>query len=210
MDEKHRGKLASLFYIAIVPVFFTTVFCLIFIYALDIPVKENLKSLGNSIPVVKDMIPGESSSQKNSDIDLEKELDERDKLIADQKEKLKENQSEIKKLTKSNQQLKEQLTEKRSVEYDKQVKKVAEIYADIPASKAAAMIETLSIEEATLTIYMLKQTKQSSILASMKDPKLAAQITLVIKELALIDKTDPASLQAEIQGIVQKQQQATP
>ncbi|WP_147535378.1 MotE family protein [Bacillus marasmi] len=210
MDDKPRGKLASLLYVAIVPVFFTSVFCLIFIFALDIPVKQTLKDWGNNIPVVRDMIPGESSSQKNTIFDLKQELEEMNNLIADQKEELDEQQSKIKQLTKSNQRLKDQLTEKRSVEYDKQVKKVAEIYADIPASKAAAMIETLSIEEATLTISMLKQSQQSSILASMKDPKLAAKITMILKELALVSEKDPTVLQEKIQEIVQQQQQATP
>lgn len=208
MEEKHRGKLGSLVYMAIVPLFFTSIFCLIFIYVLDIPVKGTLQSLGNSIPLVKTIVPGESSSMETTISDLKTELNEKNQQIANLKKQAKADQAELKILDKTNQQLKEQLQKKQSIEYEKQVKKVAEIYADIPASKAAAMIETMSLEEATLTISMLKQSQQSSILASMKDPKLAANITMILKELALINEMDPSDIQEKIKEIVQQKTEA--
>ncbi|NMD69097.1 hypothetical protein HHO41_02265 [Bacillus sp. DNRA2] len=208
MDEKQRGKLGSFVYMAIVPLFFTTVFCLIFIYALDIPVKQSLQSVGNSIPIVKEIVPGESSSEETNIIDLKDELNEKNQQIADLKKQAKADEAENEVLRKTNQQLKEQLQKKQSNEYAKQVKKVAEIYADIPASKAAAMIETMTIEEATLTISMLKQSQQSSILSSMKDAKQAAQITMILKELASINEMDPSDIQEKIKEIVQQQTQA--
>lgn len=205
MDEKQRGKLGSLVYMAIVPIFFTSVFCLIFIYALDIPVKGTLQSLGNSIPIVKTFVPGKSSSEGSTDIDLKNELNKKNQQIANFKKQAKADQAELKVLVKTNEQLKERLHKKQSVEYEKQVKKVAEIYADIPATKAAAMIETMSIEEATLTISMLKQSQQSSILASMKDPKLAAKITMILKELSSINEMNTEDILKKIHEIVQQQ-----
>jgi flagellar motility protein MotE (MotC chaperone) len=217
MDEKQRGKLGSLLNMIWIPLLFTSIFGLIFISVLDIPVWKSFKEWGNSVPVVKYLTPGKETEQtqtsdqnfSNNKQETQEELKEMNQKIADLEKQLSSNQKTIGKLKNSNEELQKKLEEKQSIEYEKQQKKVADIYAAIPASKAATMLESMPIEEATLTLSMLKQKQQSSILGSMKNSKMAAEITIILKEMAGLNETDQTSLQEQVHDIVLKHENPT-
>ncbi|WP_318507761.1 hypothetical protein [Bacillus sp. T3] len=217
MDERKRRKLESLFYIVIIPLIFTSIFGLIFINVLDIPVWKSFKEWGNRVPIVMNIVPGVNSAKPNSGYSIvsdnakapEKELNEKNEKIIELKQQISANKKSIEKLKQSNEELQQQVKVTQSKEFQKQIKKVAEIYSDIQPSKAAAMLVTMPIEEATLTIAMLNPNQQSSILGSMKDPKRAAEITMILKEIVVLKETDQVSLQTKIREIALKNESPT-
>lgn len=221
MYERQRGRLESLFYIIIVPLVFTSIFSLIFISVLDIPVWKSFKTWGNTVPIVKYIVPGENSIKSNtskeevkdigsSDLEtLKDELIQKNEKISELKEQINANKKSIENLQKSKEELQAQLEVTQTKEFQKQMQKVAEIYSDIPASKAAAMLEAMPLEEATLTLAMVKQKQQSSILGSMKDAKRGAEITMILKDIVVLNETDQAALQAKIHEIAMKNENPT-
>jgi flagellar motility protein MotE (MotC chaperone) len=68
------------------------------------------------------------------------------------------------------------------------------------------MFESLPLEKASLTISLLDQDLQSSILGSMKDVKKAAQITMMLKEIAMLNEVDQTSLEGQVHELALKQE----
>ncbi|MGX6441609.1 MotE family protein [Neobacillus sp. K501] len=178
----------------------TVVVALIALNFLGYPIAKTALEWGNKIPVVNGIIPDveketstvQDSTSESEDADylqqqysqLEAQLAEKDKEISELKKEISTSEKSLEESKKNNEELLKQLQNNQSNEEDKeQENKIAEIYGNIPASKAAKMIETMSLEEAALTISQLEQEHQSSILGSMKDAQKAAQITLILKDM---------------------------
>lgn len=199
MKEKKSRNFEPVLYWGI-PIIATVVVALIALNFLGYPIWRTALEWGNKIPVVNQIIPdvkAESATEKvtnteSEDADhwqqeytkVQAQLEEKEKEIAELQKEVSSNQKSLEEAKKNNEEMLKQLENNQSnVENIEQENKIAEIYANIPASKAAKMIETMSIEEAASTISQLEQEQQSSILGSMKDPQKAAQITLMLKEM---------------------------
>lgn len=178
----------------------TVAVALIALNFLGYPIAKTALEWGNKIPVVNQIIPDDNkqaatakeTNVESEDADhwqkqysqLEAQLEEKEKEISELKKEISSSQKSLEEVKKNNEDLLNQLQNNQSNEEEKeQENKVAEIYANIPASKAAKMIETMSLEEAALIISQLEQEQQSSILGSMKDAQKAAQITLILKDM---------------------------
>jgi flagellar motility protein MotE (MotC chaperone) len=209
MEDRKKGKLGTIFYIAILPLIFTMVFGIIIFNLMDIPVLKTILDFGNKIPVISSIVPDSKSvdakKPAGSDeweqkyTDSEQELEEKQKEIDELKKKLASNHNEV------NEAQKKQAAQQ-DKEMQEKMAQVVGIYANISASKAAAMIQAMSLEEATYTISLMDQELQSNILGGMKDAKKASQITLILKELVLFPETDSVLLKAQINELAQKQE----
>lgn len=217
MDEKQHGKLGTFFFWGI-PLLFTAILAVIIINFLGIPVGQTFQDWGNKVPVLNQIIPDSTSVStqvKKSDdlvdwkqkyLQRDSELKAKDQQISDLNKQLSSNQNGLDDLTKSNEQLQKQLENKQNKAVQNQLKQVAGIYANMPKSKAAAILESMSLEDSSLTMSVLDQKQQSNILGSMKDVKKAAQITMLIKEISMLQKTDQTELKNQIHEIALQQE----
>jgi flagellar motility protein MotE (MotC chaperone) len=215
MEEKKRGKLETILYLGIFPLIFTAVFGIIILNLMDISVMKTFQDWGNKIPIISKIIPDSNSAvakeAKGSDnwkqkyLTSEQVIEDKQKEIVQLTEQLSSNQSELKELEKNSDELQKKLGVQNSKARQEQMKRVAGIYANIPASKAAAMFQTMTLEEASYTLSLLNQELQSSIIGSIKDAKKAAQITTLIKEIAMLTETDEDLLKIQIYELAQKQ-----
>jgi flagellar motility protein MotE (MotC chaperone) len=218
MDEKQRGKLKTTFYIGI-PLLFIAVFGVIILNFLGIPMVKTIQDWGNTLPVINQIIPDSvpEKAKGPDDVDSWKQkylisqlaLEGKDQKIAELTKQSSSNQQEIDDIKKNNEELQKQVENKQTQKYQEQMKQVAGIYASMAPSKAAAILGTMLLGDAALTISLLDTEQQSSIIASMKDSKKAAQITMLLKEIPLLSGTDQVSLKEQIQELAQKQENPT-
>ncbi|MCD4839669.1 hypothetical protein LRS37_12505 [Neobacillus sedimentimangrovi] len=214
MEENQQGKFHSFLFFGI-PILLTVIVVVIAINFLDIPVWKSVKNLGNKVPVLNEWIPDSEDAYAGQDEDSDdwqrkyeqsqKNLKEKDQKINELNEKLETNQSELGNLQQYNEDLQKQLEEKQTKKMKEQMKQMANIYANMQPSKAAAILSTMSLEDASIIVSQLTQNQQSSILASMKDTNKAGQITMLLKEISNLEATDLEALKSQLQGIVQNQ-----
>jgi flagellar motility protein MotE (MotC chaperone) len=218
MEEKEHGKLKAIFYICF-PILFIVIFGAFILNFLGIPVGKTLQDWGNKLPVINYIIPDSAPKQtlnvdgtndwKQKYLQDEQVLKEQDQQIAELNKELNSNQKGDQNLKKSIIALQKQLDTKQTQKYQDQMNKIAGIYGNMSPSKAAAILESMSLGDASTTVSLLNQDQQSSILGSMKDAKKAASITMMLKEIASLTETDQAALNAQIQDLALKQENPT-
>jgi flagellar motility protein MotE (MotC chaperone) len=220
MVEKTRGKLASFFYIGVIPFIICIVVLGTAVNFMGVPVWQTMKEWGSSLPIISKIIPeGETKAlaktPENAEywqqqyLSADEKLKEKDLEIESLKKQIDSNQESLNELKKSNQELQLQMETKQNEETKKQMEQVAAIYADISPSKAALMLQNMSLDEAVYTLMQLEQDLQSSIIGSMKDAKKAAQVTTVLRDAVMIVETDPALVKEQLGELVKKQENPT-
>ncbi|PFP30770.1 hypothetical protein COJ96_02060 [Bacillus sp. AFS073361] len=217
MEEKHQGKLENFFYLVFFPLLFTVIFAAVVLNFLGIPVWKTGQDWGNKLPVLNHVIPGPALVKETdySDEWEEKylksrtELKEKNQKIKELHHQLSSTQKGLKDLELSFEQLQRQLETNQTQDFKDQMKTVAGIYENLPPSKAAAMLESMPLEDASLTISLLDRDLQSSILGSMKDAGKAGQMMIIIKEISILKATDQNALKKKIHEIVQSQENPT-
>ncbi|MED3563667.1 hypothetical protein [Bacillus xiapuensis] len=215
-EEKKHGKLRALSFYAI-PILLTIVLVVVVVNFLGIPVGKTLQSWGSKIPVLNMIIPDpktesvSTATQSNGqDVWRQKYLNsslalkDQDKTIADLKKQLNSNLTKVYDLKKSNDELKRQLKTKQTQQFLAQKRQVSSVYADIPPSKAGAMFEAMTLEDASLTMSMLDPPLQSSILGGMKDSKKAAQISMLVKDIGMLNEPTQETLKKKVHSMVKK------
>lgn len=219
MEEKHRSKLANIFYIGIIPLLFTVILVAFLLNFMGFPVGKTFQEWGNQLPLINHLVadppsaeaekPNDSDVWKNKYLKSESTVKEMDQKISKYKKELSANQTELEDLKKNNEELQNQLKSKQVKQSKEQMKQVADIYANMSASKAAAIFAEMSLEDASLTLMMLDQDHQSSILGGMKDPKKAAQITMMLKDIASISETDSLTLEQQVHELALQEENPT-
>ncbi|WP_251554692.1 hypothetical protein [Neobacillus muris] len=218
MVEKN-GKLENLLYLVILPVTFTTILLLIIFIFMGYPVGKTLISWGNNVPVLNHIVPGsavkETAASPGAGSGGQKAetstagLKDKEQEISDLKQQLESSQKQLSQLKQTNLQLEKQLETKQSEALKEQMEKTAALYQNIPSAKAAAMLESMTIEDAVLTMAMLEEDEQSKIIASMKDAKKAADMTMILKGLPIETETDQEALKEKVQEMAQLQASPT-
>ncbi|ETI69341.1 MotE family protein [Neobacillus vireti] len=216
MAEKRRGILGGFLFWGI-SLLITVLLILFLLNFVGFPVWKTFQDWGNKVPVLNLIIPNSTEPEKTVDVNdweekyltTESLLNQKEQELDELKKQLSSNQNDIKVLKKNNEDLQKELANKQTKEVQDQVKHVAGIYASIPASKAAAMLVSMPLEEASLTIAQLDQELQGSILGSMKDVKKAAQITMMLKEIAGLDETNQSVLSEQVHELALKHENPT-
>lgn len=218
MEEKHRGKLGTILLYGI-PSIMTVTLVMLVMNMLGVPIGKTLQDWGRKIPIIDQMIPAPATSEEVNINDQgnwkqkyeksQSSLTSSDKKLADVNKQLSETQKELVQEKLNNQELQKQLDTKQTKQTQDQMKQAAGIYATMSPSKAAAMIQTMALEDAALTLSQLNADQQSSILSGMRDAKKAAQITLLLNEIPTLTATDPAMLKQEVHDLALQQENPT-
>jgi flagellar motility protein MotE (MotC chaperone) len=214
MSEKLKGKMKSFFYFGILPFIFVVVFVMVALNYMGFPMLETVQGWAKKIPVVNHIIPDPKpvASQKSVDpnswkqkyLDSSKVIKNKDQEITDLKNQLDSNKKHLEDLKSTNVDIQKQLDAKITKKYQDQMQKISDLYANMQPSKAAALLDSMSLEDTALTISYLDQDTQSSILSSMKDTKKAAQITMLLNEMASLSDTNQTALKDQVHQLAQQ------
>lgn len=218
MEESVRRKVGSFLFFWSMTFLFAIILVALLLKFMGMPVGQTFISLGNQIPVINRIIPeaiplhvaAEEEDDSNYwQAEHEKrvaELKEKEQTITELNEQLTASQKEQEELQKNQLRLQSELETKQNETIQKQMKQVAGIYETMSASKAAAVFEVMPLEEAAATIMYLNQEQQSSILGSMKDTKKAADITMLMKDVAMLPDNNQLTLDEKIRELAEGKQ----
>lgn len=215
--QRSYNKLEWFFYIIILPLLFTSILTGVLLSFLGINVLQSLQIWLNQVPYVESVVPdpkidpaGNLSSQEEVAL-LNTRLQQMDqeilkktqdystmqKISEERKVKIDELQLKIKQLEKA-------LEDRRisQTEQLKQIKELASMYAGMSASKAAPIIEKLTMEESVLVMKAMNPQQQAAIFAKM-DPQRAADISVLLKDTQLNEDEQIAALQQRTHVLTQ-------
>ena len=214
MEEKQPRKWKKQILIKGIPTVIVLILSVIGLDLIGFPIGSTLQEWGNKIPVVSYFVPDPvKTSPEQEKLDewkqkyeeIQADLKSKEKNISSLKDELSSSQATIAELKSTNSDLQSQLKDKQAKKIEEESKRIADIYTNMQDSKAAAIIGSMSLADAAVTISLLDQDKQSSILAKMEDTKKAAQITLILKDIASLDQSDLPAFNAQVQALARKQ-----
>ncbi|MGG1879325.1 MULTISPECIES: MotE family protein [Paenibacillus] len=179
-------------------------------------VRDGVLDFANKIPIVKDWVPDpvlspeeqklkEAKEQEESAeatiAELKKQLAEREEEIAQLAEEKEAEASKVQQLESRIETMENQAAAVEPVEeddeYTKQIRELAKLYAGMSPSKAAPIMQNLTLEEMVLMLSEMKSADRSAILQRM-DPKVAADATMMLKDAKPSEDLAIAALQSRL------------
>ncbi|MGP3786261.1 MotE family protein [Paenibacillus sp. 1A_MP2] len=185
-----------------IPIVFTVVLLGVLLTLFNVDIRNNLLEVANKIPVVKDWVPDpvldpEKKKLEKSEQQVESAEATIEKLKAQVNAKeteLKAAQeattTEAKKATDLQKKLDDAekavetaatTTPETESDYQKQIKDLAKMYADMSPSKAAPILQNMTNEEMVLLLSAMQSAARTKVLEKM-DPKTAADVTMMMKD----------------------------
>jgi flagellar motility protein MotE (MotC chaperone) len=217
LDEETGGGF-SRFLFFMTPILFTVVLLGVLLTLFNIDFRNTMIDWGNRIPLVKNLVPDpiapegeateaakEEQKQRESTEATVKELKEQlakqqaelqtaNQQAAEQQEKVKELQEQLASVQqKENDQ--QQAAELEA--YQKEVKKLANLYAEMSPSKAAAIFNKLTTEESLQMLSVMNNESKVAILEKM-DPQKAADLSIKLKDVKTSEDLAIAALQSRL------------
>ncbi|WCK52896.1 hypothetical protein PP175_15855 [Aneurinibacillus sp. Ricciae_BoGa-3] len=214
-EEQSYSKLEWIFYIIVIPLLFTLVLSGIIAQMFGYNVVGVLAKWLHQVPVVQKVLPADSSSSspatsanntdaKTKEIDsLKKQLQTKDKQISDlTKQAQSDKQTMLQTQTQAQDAKRTADANKQALDQDrqKQLATLANIYTSMSPSKAAPIMERLTLQEASLILKTMQPADSSAILSKM-DPQKAADVSAILKDTTLTKDTDLAAMQKRIQNL---------
>lgn len=210
--EKNYSKLEWVFYIIILPILFVSIITITLLWFLDYNVKLKFLEAFNKIPGIEKLIDDEqfndrgyiSSNPSKEELqvtleELKKTLDEKNNLLIQAEVHMLEKDEEIASLNTQIDGLGDRLNEKNvsELEREEEIAELAKVYSNMSSKSAANIISNLSTEEAILILSQMSVDSKSKILEKM-DPKLAADISIRLKDQKYSKDQDIRALQERI------------
>jgi len=216
VEKSGLNGFERLLVIVLIPTAFTIILIVVLFSLIDKDLFNDMQRQAHQIPVIGSFVPEPKQSVDNPDKAVDSPTDklklqnqrivELNQKLADQlttinnantasleqKQTIQDLQAQITALT-------EQLKTKTSTdaEYEAQVQKTAQMYANMEPSKAALILDNLTLEEQVLIFSEMKQLDQVKILEKM-DPLKAAQASIALKDIVTAKDREIAALQDRI------------
>ena len=197
LEKSSYGKLERFIYIILLPILFATILIGVLFTLFDYDVKNVVYNIGRKIPIINNIVPEEtvagtdSGNPASESIQLDQQIEDlaataaiKDNTILELELELKSRDDQITQLEESVEKfvLNREATALNSEEYRKQIKNLAAMYAGMSASKAAPILENLTMPELVLVLYEMSSDEQGSVLAKM-NPKTAADASIQLKDV---------------------------
>jgi flagellar motility protein MotE (MotC chaperone) len=213
--SSYSGFERFLFFVT--PILFTAVLLGVLLLMFNSDLRNAALELGNKIPVVKSILPDpakpeapDAQSDETLTVNNAKEkIAELNKLLADresalkqattltdeQKTKISEMQAQLDELTKDSQD--------RTITtdaYHARIASLASMYGKMTPSKAAPILENMTLEESSLVLGAMSDTERGRVLERMT-PKKAADVTMKLKDSETVEDQEIAALQSRIKEL---------
>ncbi|MGG4483787.1 MotE family protein [Paenibacillus illinoisensis] len=200
--EKESGSGWEKFLMISIPIVFTVVLLGVLLTLFNVDIRNNMLELANKIPVVKDWVPDPVLDPEKEKLDeSEKQVESAEATIEKLKSQVAAKETELQAAKEaatteakkaSDLQAKLDETEKAAEaaaaeipesesDYQKQIKDLAKMYADMSPSKAAPILQNMTNEEMVLLLSAMQSTARTKVLEKM-DPKTAADVTMMMKD----------------------------
>lgn len=217
MEKNTYGSFERFMYLFLFPVIFTAILTVILLSIFDYNVMNTVLNMANKIPVVEKLVPDPDLSEASpepspsddgngtaADEDSEdamssdvqelqgslqaalESINQKDELIAQLQLQLEEISSEAED---------EQITEEK---YAVNIQRLASTYADMMPSRAAAILQNLTMSELVLVLSEMRASDQINILEKM-NPRLAAEASIQLKDIESVENLQIAALQERLQ-----------
>ncbi|MBD7967220.1 MotE family protein [Paenibacillus gallinarum] len=220
--ERESGGAWEKFMIIAIPVVFCLVLVVVLLVVLNVDFRKNAIDIASKIPIVKEWIPEEAlDPETQKERQAEKQIESNkaviDKLktqLADAKTELEQVQQEKAEQDSNVQKLEDEIKELQVTTsssdnatasdetetldpYEKQVKELAKMYGQMKPSKAAPIIQSMTLEEQVQLLAEMKSDAQRSILEKMT-PQAAAEVTAALKNTTTSESRAIAALQSKM------------
>ncbi|PZD93325.1 MgtE protein [Paenibacillus sambharensis] len=215
--EKEKGYSGmERFMFFLTPILFTLVLLGVLMTLFNIDLRNKFLEIGNKVPVLEKVLP-EAPKDPNAPVEeadteaqaaaadssrvkeLEKKLAEKEaevtKLSADlegQEQTIAELQAKLEELGKAG--TAQQQTDE---EYQARISGLANMFGQISASKAAPILQSMTLEEMVLIMDAMRPDVRATIMEKM-NPKVAAEATVMLKDTMPAKDKQIAALQARL------------
>lgn len=206
----------------LIPFVFTAVLLGVLLTIFDYDVMNKVLKTAHKIPVINQVVPApkaddsagkpaaeQTKGQEAAAPTHEEQVSQLTASVQQMEQDLKKSEAaiqqrdqQIKDLQLKNSTLEEQMKAKTqsAEEYTAQIQQLASMYAKMTPTKAAPIMENLTLNEQVLVLSMMKPDERVKILEKM-DPKKAAEASILIKDQKLIRDTEIAALQERVQAL---------
>jgi flagellar motility protein MotE (MotC chaperone) len=201
----------------VTPILFTAVLLGVLLLMFNTEWRNAALETGNKIPVIKSLIPEpDKPVEPNANTDEEltvnnakAKVEELNALLADreialkqatdqtveQKKQIEELQVQVDQLTKDNSE--KTIT---TDAYHARISSLADMYAKMTPSKAAPILENMTLDESALVVGEMSDTERGRVLERMT-PKKAADVTMKLKDTDTVDDREIAALQSRVKEL---------
>ncbi|MNN09444.1 MgtE intracellular N domain protein [compost metagenome] len=199
------------------PILFTVVLLGVLLTLFNLDFRNTLIDIGNKIPIVKNLVPDpkgstdevkpkeqEKKQEASNDATVkqlkeqvakqEADLQEANRQVAEQENKVKDLQEQLN--TAEQAAAKQEQSEEQAA-YQKEVKKLSQLYAQMSPSKAAAILSNLTTDETLQMLSVMSNESKGAILEKM-DPQKAADISIKLKDVTSSEDLAISALQSRL------------
>ncbi|OAB45113.1 kinesin [Paenibacillus antarcticus] len=215
--EKESAGGFERFLVLMIPIIFTIVLLGVLLILFNMNIRNAALEIANKIPVVQNWVPAPNLDPEKTKLQESKEeIKSAEATIKELKDKLSAQQTELKQVTEGKTQQDTQLKdlqnqietlqnesilaenpEEQVDNYQKQIDELAKMYGNLSPSKAAPIIQNLTLEEMVLMFQSMKSDKRIAIFEKM-DPKVAAEVTMLMKDAKPAQDLQIAALQSRV------------
>ncbi|WP_410769255.1 MotE family protein [Fontibacillus sp. BL9] len=219
LEESGGGFSRFLFFMT--PILFTVVLLAVLLTLFSPSFKNTMLDIGNKIPFINKIIPdpelteAQKKKAENKEAEEKKQqestkatLDQLKEQVAKQEAELQEankqvteNDSKVKDLEAQLEAAQQKATDEKEAEeqaaYQKEVKKLAQIYSEMSPSKAAAIFDKLTTDE-TLQMFSVMSNESKVAILEKMDPQKAADISILLKDAKPAEDLAIAALQSRL------------
>ncbi|RUS46372.1 MgtE protein [Cohnella sp. AR92] len=212
--EGYSGFERFLFFLT--PILFTAVLLGVLLLAFNGDLRDSALKVGNKIPGLSAILPEPSkpdaaavSEEELTVSNAKKKIDELNAQVVNgqtalqqEKDKNTQNEKTITELKSQLDSLTKQSQEQSitSEQYDSKISGLADMYGKMTPGKAAPILESMTLEEASLVLGSMTDTQRGRILEKMT-PKVAAEVTTRLKDADSVENQELAALQSRIKEL---------
>lgn len=202
------STIERILYLLVIPIVFSLLLTIGLLHIFGVNVKDAALTMGNKIPIVERWIPepasktaldqGRNHSDDLSESQLE-ELRDLEALLVSEMARSSQYEEEINRLESLIKEMEIQLaaTAHSDEQYDEGIKELAIVYAQMTPSRAASIIQNLTLHEQVLLLNEMTLEDQTRILEKM-DPVSAAEASILLKDIVLTKDLQIAALQERL------------
>ncbi|OAB35821.1 kinesin [Paenibacillus macquariensis subsp. defensor] len=215
--EKESAGGFERFLVLMIPIIFTIVLLGVLLILFNMNIRNAALEIANKIPVVQNWVPAPNLDPEKTKLQESKEeMKSAEATIKELKDMLSTQQTELKQATEGKTQQDTQLKDLQSQietlqnesilaenpeqkvdNYQKQIDELAKMYGNLSPSKAAPIIQNLTLEEMVLMFESMKSDKRIAIFEKM-DPKVAAEVTMMMKDAKPAQDLQISALQSRV------------
>ncbi len=210
--EKQGYSGVERFLFMMVPILFVIALLFVLLTLFDMDFRNRALSFGQEVPILRDVLPEPKVAGNTMDDDqirsikLKEKIDELETELAAAQNELaqatadkEQNGQTVEQLQQENETLKQENEEKllTDEQYAAKINDLAGMFTDMTPSKAAPIIQSMSLDEMVLLFSTMRGDDRGKIMEKM-DPKIAAEATMKLKDNESAKDLQIAALQDEI------------